>query len=488
MMGASDELEGRSLPGGIRVERRIGRGGMGTVYEATEEQTRRAVAIKVLDRVLARDQKHLERFRREAEALGRIGHPGIVRVDGFHAGADGLAYFVMERLDGAPLSRVLAKEGRIAPPRAARLVADALDGLHAAHERGIVHRDLKPSNLFVVRDATGERLKVLDFGIAKLRDRDATKLTVTGAVIGTPHYLSPEQALGGNVDGRADIFACGVVLYQLVSGTLPFRASDPATLLVEITERDPPPLEGVSDGLRSVLSRALAKRPEDRFPTARAMRAALLAAARADEPGERASRRPARPSPPKTSGRRRALVLALAIGGLVLAIVGIALVVHFAWRAQHEADAPVAAPIPMAPIPMGPIAPADDVPMMPATPAPPTPPTTPLTPPPATPVTPVATPAVPTPSPVATPAPHPSEGESPRRTTRRTSIAACDAAMRSACACRSNVLRDRFCHAATEMIDNMNEGLAIADTPEIRASFASSCSRFESSVREYCGS
>ncbi|MFK7990465.1 MAG: protein kinase [Sandaracinaceae bacterium] len=259
-----------------RVRARLGKGGMGSVYEAEEIATREVVALKVLSSELVEDARFVERFRREAEATARLAHPNIVRVQAFVHRPSEPALIVMERLRGEPLlARV--KRGPLETKNALSIAMQLTDALGAAHRAGVVHRDLKPANVFLVPLAhDGVLVKLLDFGIAKLKESDGySRLTQTGVLIGTPRYASPEQIRGDKgVDARSDVFSLGVLLYGMLAGRPPFTGRG-AALLVAIQQDAPPPLESVSPALSEVVRTAMAKQREDRFASMEAFEAAL---------------------------------------------------------------------------------------------------------------------------------------------------------------------------------------------------------------------
>ncbi|KAB2900408.1 MAG: serine/threonine protein kinase, partial [Kofleriaceae bacterium] len=258
--------------GRYRVLEPIGSGGMSTVYAGEHTTLRRPVAIKVLHQQLVADSVMARRMIGEAFTIAGLHHPGIVGVLDVGVSEDGRAYVVMERLIGEPLS-ARVRRGRLPEAKVlvfARQIASALAATHAA---GVIHRDLKPENLYVVPDPDvpgGERVKVLDFGIA-LRDHDGRERTLTGVVLGTPSYMAPEQLDGGGVmDPRVDVFALGVVMYQMVTGILPFAGADTEQLLVEQQFCAPTPpgsLAPVSKMLSAIIERCLAKKAADRYPT-----------------------------------------------------------------------------------------------------------------------------------------------------------------------------------------------------------------------------
>jgi eukaryotic-like serine/threonine-protein kinase len=274
-----------------RITAAIGAGGMGEVYRATDTRLGRDVALKVLPTEMARDPERLERFRREAKALAALDHPGVVTVHSVEE-ADGVHFLTMQLVEGQPLDRLIPADGL----RLARLLEIAIalaEALAAAHERGIVHRDLKPANVMVTPDG---RVKVLDFGLAKVADvgRESAAtvthaLTGEGVVMGTVPYMSPEQVSGRAVDRRTDVFALGVIVYEMATGRRPFLGPSPAELVSAILRDAPPPLAELRPGLpvdlAGVVGRCLKKRAEDRFPTAGELLAALQALRRRLESG-----------------------------------------------------------------------------------------------------------------------------------------------------------------------------------------------------------
>ncbi|HEX9236901.1 MAG TPA: protein kinase [Actinomycetota bacterium] len=278
------------------VETHVADGGMASVWRARDEVLARTVAVKTLREEFAGRPDFRERFRREAVAAARLTHPGIINI--FDTGVDdGVAFIVMEYFDGPTLAEVMASRGPMDATSAISVILPVLDALAYAHAHGIVHRDVKPANILV---GDGGRVKVTDFGIAKaLAGAD---LTTTGKVLGTVRYLSPEQVRGDEVEGRSDLYSAGVVLYELVTGRVPFQAeTDIATAMMRLTT-DPPPPRSIVPGLprpvEAAILRALSRRPEDRFPTAESMRGALERWAPADQfrteaasPAERAEPR-----------------------------------------------------------------------------------------------------------------------------------------------------------------------------------------------------
>src|SRR3989449_6719939 len=272
----------QALGSSFTLEGEIGRGGMGVVYHARDERLKRKVAVKVLPPELAFREEIRIRFLREAETAARLSHPHIVPIHSVGEGPDGLAYFVMAYVDGESLAARLKRRERLPPEEARRIMMETADALGAGHALGIIHRDVKPDNILL--EGSRGRTVLTDFGIAQelTSTTGPGTLTATGVAIGTPHYMSPEQAAGDReIDGRSDIYSLGVVAYQMLAGELPFQAPTvPGILMKHITER--PPLitdrrPEVPEDLGACVMRSLEKDPEDRWPTADALRRALEA-------------------------------------------------------------------------------------------------------------------------------------------------------------------------------------------------------------------
>ncbi|MBI2899231.1 MAG: serine/threonine protein kinase [Planctomycetes bacterium] len=258
--------------GGCVLEKRIGEGGMGTVWEARQLSLDRVVAVKLLASGLSSDKAYIERFKREAKAAGRINHRNIVAIH--DAGTEaGLGYIVMERLQGWSLQDRLDKQGAFAEAEALDLLAQTARGLDAAHRSGLVHRDIKPGNIFLCGDGTA---KILDFGLA----RDcSSSITQPGERLGTPHYMSPEACDGKPVDERSDLYSLGATMYAALAGTPPFRADTPVALLRKHVDEPPKPLEKVrgatNDLVLAMLAKAPPQRPANASEIARAAEAIL---------------------------------------------------------------------------------------------------------------------------------------------------------------------------------------------------------------------
>lgn len=289
------EADDRVLPGTrYRVLRKIGEGAMGTVLEAEHIDLGRRVAVKVLSAEHATSSEYAARFRREARALSRLSHPNLVTLHDFGQATDGRLYCAMELLEGETIDRCLEREGTMGWREALRLGSQAASALRDAHRVGLIHRDLKPSNLFLCEDGT---LKLLDFGVARLRAEAGERNAELGGftLFGTPEYMAPEQVDSGSVDERADVYALGCVLYELVTGRLPHVADSTVALLDAKTKRDPePPRErapsrDIPKQVDRLIMRALAKDPHKRTPTAEQLMQEIESAL--DAPRRRRQRR-----------------------------------------------------------------------------------------------------------------------------------------------------------------------------------------------------
>jgi serine/threonine-protein kinase len=322
----SQNLLGQSVDNGeYRIVERIGVGGMGAVYKAEQPSMNRLVAIKVLHSKFANRDDLVSRFRREARAMSQLSHPNTARVYKFGELEDGAAYFVMDYMEGKNLAHVVREQGPMEPERALNIMMQVCGALDEAHRAGIIHRDLKPENIFLTtQGGTSDFPKVLDFGLAKVSEkqmgRGSMMLTQEGMVFGTPEFMSPEQSMGEPLDRRSDIYSLGLILYELLTGKLPFEATKPIDIMrahvydkaIPLNDR----VKGKSFGpqLEAAIAKALEKKKEDRYETAVEFAAALKSclgggiastAARRAMPSDPAgpSAAPAQPSqsPPATS-------------------------------------------------------------------------------------------------------------------------------------------------------------------------------------------
>jgi HAMP domain-containing protein len=260
------------LIGRYQLKEKIGEGAMAEVWHAHDPGIDRVLAIKLLKHEFRLNSEYAARFLREAKAAGALAHPSIVTI--YDVGeADGYPYIAMELIDGEPLDQALAREGQFADDRVLAIGAQLAGALSYAHLSGVIHRDIKPSNIMLGRD--GRSIKILDFGIARMADADHDRTqaeqlrTQIGQVMGTPRYMSPEQALGQSIDGRSDLFSVGAVLYELITGQKAFGGTSAAILALQITQQNPPPIASLqphcAGGLRFIVEKLLAKRPERRF-------------------------------------------------------------------------------------------------------------------------------------------------------------------------------------------------------------------------------
>ncbi|CAM5396622.1 protein kinase [Streptomyces californicus] len=276
--GAQGRYAGGAVAGGrYQLRDLLGEGGMASVYLAYDSALDRQVAIKTLHTELGREQSYRERFRREAQAVAKLQHTNIVSV--FDTGEDELGgalmpYIVMEYVEGQPLGSVLAADirdhGAMPADKALEVTADVLAALETSHEMGLVHRDIKPGNVMMTKRG------VMDFGIARAMQSGVTSMTQTGMVVGTPQYLSPEQALGRGVDARSDLYSVGIMLFQLLTGRIPFDADSPLAIAYAHVQEEPVAPSSinrsVTPAMDALVARALKKNPNERFPSAAAMR------------------------------------------------------------------------------------------------------------------------------------------------------------------------------------------------------------------------
>ncbi|MGI5401634.1 protein kinase domain-containing protein [Streptomyces sp. CA-135486] len=292
--GAQGRYAGGSVAGGrYQLRDLLGEGGMASVYLAYDSALDRQVAIKTLHTELGREQSFRERFRREAQAVAKLSHTNIVSV--FDTGEDELdgslmPYIVMEYVEGQPLGSVLqadiAQYGAMPADKALKVTADVLAALETSHEMGLVHRDIKPGNVMMTKRNV---VKVMDFGIARAMQSGVTSMTQTGMVVGTPQYLSPEQALGRGVDARSDLYSVGIMLFQLLTGRLPFDADSPLAIAYAHVQEEPVAPStinrSVTPAMDALVTRALKKNPNERFPSAAAMRDECARVASAGQTG-----------------------------------------------------------------------------------------------------------------------------------------------------------------------------------------------------------
>jgi serine/threonine protein kinase len=280
-------MSAAEIGGRYRLEGRLGYGGMSTVHLALDLRLERQVAVKLLAEHLAEDPTFISRFQREAQAAARLVHPNIVQV--FDSGQDDSTaqyYIVMEYIEGQSCAEILRDDGWVEVDEAIAIIDQACEGLHYAHRHGVVHRDVKPGNLLRARE--GE-VKLADFGIAKATEQSS--ITQVGSVLGTAAYLAPEQARGEEAGPRADLYALGVVTYQLISGRLPYEASSLTELALKQQQEEPPLLDtlvaAVTPQLAEAVAISLALDPRERYQTAREMGRALGDGANGIAPGER---------------------------------------------------------------------------------------------------------------------------------------------------------------------------------------------------------
>ncbi len=377
MNDAEDELLGQTLLGRLKVLRRIGAGGMGAVYEVEHLITHHRRALKVLHRQYASSAEAVSRLVREAGVAGKVGSELITETFDVGRLEDGSTYILMELLEGATIGELIERHGRFAPSAAVRIARRVCEGLAQAHDAGFLHRDIKPDNIFLLGgDPHAARIKILDFGIATMLPGYGDRfdnLTRTGATPGTPMYMAPEQMREDvDIDGRTDLYAMGLVLYEMIAGRRPYDATTLVGLVTQVQHGDYVALSEaaprIDPKLEAEVHRAMHRDREARHPNARAMAEALAPfeaesaapAAAAESPGSRGGiplTKPSQPvvaaDPPTPARRSRSFVLqALSLAAVVfLAAVGVG--VYFFWQSQEsgEATTPVddaAGPIPEA--------------------------------------------------------------------------------------------------------------------------------------------
>ncbi len=318
---APEDLLGRTIDQRYRVDTLLGEGGMGLVYRVTHTRLNKPFAIKVLRRENTRDPEVVARFRREAESASGIGNQHIIDINDFGVLEDGSTYFVMECLEGIDLIAAIDVAQRMPEDRAIHIAMQICRALGAAHSAGIIHRDLKPENVFLIRrNDTEDFVKVLDFGIAKVAN-GPKRLTRVGEVLGTPHYMSPEQCEGDGVDHRTDIYALGVLLYEMVTGHVPHDADTMMGILTKQMYEDPIPpkvrVPQVSEQLEQLIMRCLEKKPEQRYQTMHELEADLQRVHAGQRPigPDTVTLKPTRPPRPE-----RPRVSPIYLGGLGVAV------------------------------------------------------------------------------------------------------------------------------------------------------------------------
>jgi serine/threonine protein kinase len=334
-------LVGTTVAGKYRIDRLIGRGGMGAVFQATNLAIGKRVALKFLDHEAAKNREACQRFQREAEAAGMAESAHIVQIFDSGVTEAGLPFLVMELLTGEDLRACLRREGRLSVPTALRIVNQVLRALLRAHEAGIVHRDLKPDNVFLcARDDDPSFVKLVDFGISKVaRARTADTLTRRGTVLGTAFYMSPEQAQSfADIDGRTDLFSLGAILFEMLAGRPPHGGRTYEAVLIAICTQDAPDVRtlapDVPGTVAAIVSRALERERERRFQSAAEFLAAIPPLEGAFAPGATSAATPRsdRDSPRfVTQGARRKRYGTL-VAGIVATLAGFALTAYFVAR------------------------------------------------------------------------------------------------------------------------------------------------------------
>jgi serine/threonine-protein kinase len=327
------DLRGRTVEG-FRVESLLGRGGMGEVWKAWDTRLDRQVALKVLSPNESRDRENAVRFEREEKAVSGVSHPNIAHV--YATGRfEGRPFYVMEFIEGRSLGKILAEEGRIPGRRCLDFLRQAAEGLAEARARGVIHRDVKPDNLMVDYE---DRLKIVDFGLARRIEGNDDSLTQTNMVVGTPKYMAPEQATGGAVDHRSDIYALGATFYHLFSGQAPFDAPTPVAVMMKHVHEPLVPLRErvpqVPVGVSAIVDRMMAKLPEQRYQSYEELIADVKRALAGSAPRVAASTvslPPAKRAPETAPGRSAPPWPALAAGAGAIAVA-----VFLAFRAGHD--------------------------------------------------------------------------------------------------------------------------------------------------------
>jgi serine/threonine protein kinase len=332
LQSENDPRIGLVLDSKYQLLQRLGQGGMGSVYRARRLHIGDEVAVKLLSHELLRDHYSIERFRREARSAAMIRHPNVVTIHDFSDGTEGdpaEAYIVMELVRGESLRNLLEREGRLSPERAINFMRDICAGVGIAHLQGLLHRDLKPDNVIIsppTGDGERETAKVVDFGLAKIRDDNVSPLTETGSMMGTIYYMSPEQCRGEELDARADVYSLGAMLYEMIAGRPPFRASNITGLITKhLTEPIPgfDPSLHIPTPLAAACFQALAKRREERQADATAFAKSLQRSAESDVLTPKVA------SPRKTSSAFKWIFAIVGTGILLIGLVVLAIGIKF---------------------------------------------------------------------------------------------------------------------------------------------------------------
>ncbi len=357
---AETELIGTTLSGRYLVTRKVGQGGMGAVYEATHTLINKRVAVKVLLEKYAQREAIVARLKQEAQLASSVGNEHIIDITDFGSTDDGRTFVVMEFLEGESLAECLARETKLPEQRLLRIISQAASALAAAHAKGIVHRDVKPENLFLLKRKDQDFVKVVDFGISKsLRasseEDEQPRLTQTGMVLGTPLYMSPEQARGDDeLDGRVDIYALGVILYEASTGRVPFIGNNYLSVISQVLNETPKSLRSLrpelSEEFEAIVMRAMAKNPTERYATAQEMQADITALL--DDPTHSTERA-------KITGPRRRFARGQKRGGLkivvwiaAISVIVAAIIVSVTLAMKDEKDEKKQAVLPPVPPPV----------------------------------------------------------------------------------------------------------------------------------------
>ncbi len=352
------DLIGSTLSGKFMINRKVGQGGMGAVYEATHTTLGKRVAVKVLLEKYAQREAIVKRLQQEAQLASSVGNEHIIDITDIGTTDDGRTYVVMEFLEGESLAECLARETKLSEQRILQIISQAASALAAAHDKGIVHRDIKPENLFLLRRKEQDFVKVVDFGISKsLRatgeEEEAPRLTQTGMVLGTPLYMSPEQARGDDqLDARVDIYALGVIMYEAATGRVPFTGTNYLSVISQVLNESPSPVRELrpelSEEFEAVVSRAMAKDKKERYASANDMLADLTALL--EDPTHSTERAritgPRRPMPKRSPAR-----YVVWIGGVAVIIAAVAVTVKVMMGGSAPAAAPLDAALAVKPPP-----------------------------------------------------------------------------------------------------------------------------------------